>query len=80
MLRSGLAVADGTRGVGGAAASRAAIDALEALELTDAPAAELIARLAAAVGDIDRSVRAGGTEAATTLIVFAKILIALLKK
>lgn len=62
-----LAVADGTRGAGGAAASRAAIDALEALELTDAPAAELIARLAAAVGDIDRSVRAGGTDAATTL-------------
>lgn len=64
-----LAVADGTRGAG-AAASAAAVDALKPLELADRPAAELLALLAAAVDDVDRTVRAGGTDdsrPATTL-------------
>ncbi|MFI5888534.1 MerR family transcriptional regulator [Actinoplanes sp. NPDC051513] len=62
-----LAVADGVGGAGGAEAAAAAIDALKALELTDGPPADLLARLAAAVDDVDRTVRAGGDEAATTL-------------
>jgi serine/threonine protein phosphatase PrpC len=62
-----LAVADGVRGEGGSAASNAAIDALKALELTDAPPAELLARLAAAVDEADRTVRAARNDAATTL-------------
>jgi PPM family protein phosphatase len=57
-----LAVADGPRSPGGAAASAAAIDALKSLELVDAPAAELLTMLAAAVGEADRQVRAAGTE------------------
>src|SRR5213078_2673524 len=52
-----LAVADGMRGPGGAAASTTAIEALRPLELTDAPAADLLAMLAAAVGEADRTVR-----------------------
>jgi serine/threonine protein phosphatase PrpC len=64
-----LAVADGTRGAG-VAASAAAVNALTALELTDRPAAELLAMLAATVSDVDRAVRAIGTDddqPATTL-------------
>ncbi|MCU1680606.1 MAG: regulatory protein MerR [Amycolatopsis sp.] len=57
-----LAVADGMRGPGGAAASAAAIDALTALELVDAPAAELLTMLASAVAEADRAVRQAATE------------------
>ncbi|WP_433348719.1 MerR family transcriptional regulator [Micromonospora sp. CA-111912] len=53
-----LAVADGMRGPGGAAASAAAIDALRLVESADAPAGELITLLAGAVADADRAVRA----------------------
>ncbi|XTZ17400.1 MerR family transcriptional regulator [Micromonospora echinospora] len=56
-----LAVADGMRGPGGAAASAAAIDALKPLELTDAPAADLLTMLAGAVADAHRTVRDAGT-------------------
>ncbi|BCL17760.1 MerR family transcriptional regulator [Micromonospora sagamiensis] len=56
-----LAVADGMRGPGGAAASVAAIDALKPLELTDAPAADLLTMLARAVADAHRVVRGAGT-------------------
>ncbi|RLP89926.1 MerR family transcriptional regulator [Micromonospora sp. BL4] len=52
-----LAVADGMRGPGGAAASAAVIDALKPLELTDAPAADLLTMLTGAVTDADRTVR-----------------------
>ncbi|WP_405111945.1 MerR family transcriptional regulator [Micromonospora sp. NBC_01405] len=52
-----LAVADGMRGPGGAAASAAAIAALRPLELADVPAAELLTLLAGAVADADRAVR-----------------------
>jgi serine/threonine protein phosphatase PrpC len=65
-----LAVADGTRGKAGAAASAAAVDALKPLELADAPAVELLATLASTVNDVDRAVRAAGTDEeqpATTL-------------
>ncbi|TDB80161.1 MerR family transcriptional regulator [Micromonospora sp. KC721] len=65
-----LAVADGMGGPGGAAASKAAIDALKALELTDVPAADLLTMLAGAVTDADRTVRALATDdhqPATTL-------------
>ncbi|MFU8853747.1 MerR family transcriptional regulator [Micromonospora sp. SL1-18] len=65
-----LAVADGVRGPGGAAASAAAVDALRPLELADAPAAELLATLADAVTSADRTVRAcaaEGHQPATTL-------------
>ncbi|MGW5667680.1 MerR family transcriptional regulator [Micromonospora sp. NPDC003776] len=57
-----LAVADGLRGPGGAAASAAAVDALRPLELADAPAAELLATLADAVTTADRTVRAHATD------------------
>ncbi|MFE9694945.1 MerR family transcriptional regulator [Micromonospora sp. NPDC005806] len=57
-----LAVADGMRGPGGAAASTAAVDALRPLELADAPPAELLATLADAVTAADRTVRAHGTD------------------
>jgi serine/threonine protein phosphatase PrpC len=57
-----LAVADGTRGPGGAAASAGAIDALKPLELTDAPAIDLLTMLAAAVSEADRTVRRSATE------------------
>ncbi|MCG5471267.1 MerR family transcriptional regulator [Micromonospora sp. LAH09] len=58
-----LAVADGMRGTGGAAASAAAIDALRELELTDAPAVELLlTMLAGAVADADRTVRGLATD------------------
>ena len=56
-----LAVADGTRGTGGAAASAAAVDALKPLELADVPAAGRLAMLAATVDEVDRTVRATGT-------------------
>ena len=52
-----LAVADGGQGPGGAEASAAAIDALKPLELSDAPAAELLTMLAEAVAEADRTVR-----------------------
>ena len=64
------AVADGTRGPGGAAASTAAIDALRALELSAGPPAGLLSLLAATVDEIDRTVRAAATDdhaPATTL-------------
>ena len=57
-----LAVADGMRGPGGAAASTAAIDALKALELADVPAADLLTMLAGGVTDADRTVRALATD------------------
>ncbi|HLL69256.1 MAG TPA: MerR family transcriptional regulator [Micromonosporaceae bacterium] len=57
-----LAVADGMRGPGGAAASTAAIDALKALESVDVPAADLLTMLAGAVTDADRTVRALATD------------------
>ncbi|MFU8872402.1 MerR family transcriptional regulator [Micromonospora sp. SL4-19] len=57
-----LAVADGMRGPGGAAASAAAVEALRPLELADAPAAELLATLADAVTSADRTVRACATD------------------
>jgi serine/threonine protein phosphatase PrpC len=57
------AVADGMRGPGrAAAASTAAIEALKPLELADAPAAELLAMLAAAVTGADRILRDAATE------------------
>ncbi|MFG1675247.1 MerR family transcriptional regulator [Micromonospora sp. NPDC049282] len=56
-----LAVADGVRGPGGAAASAAAVDALRPLERVDAPAADLLAALADAVAHADRAVRAQAT-------------------
>jgi serine/threonine protein phosphatase PrpC len=65
-----LAVADGVRGPSGAAASTAAIDALKALDLADVSAVELLAKLAAAVTDADRSIREtanGHEQPATTL-------------
>lgn len=52
-----LVVADGGGGPGGAAASAAATDALRHVELADVPAAELLAMLAEAVADADRTVR-----------------------
>ncbi|TDC35199.1 MerR family transcriptional regulator [Micromonospora sp. 15K316] len=58
-----LAVADGTRGAG-AAASTAAVKALKTLELADKPVVELLAMLAATVDDVDRTVRAAGTDEA----------------
>lgn len=64
-----LAVADGTRG-SGVTASTAAVDALKSLDLADKPAAELLAMLAATVDEVDRAVRATGTDddqPATTL-------------
>ncbi|MGC4894389.1 MerR family transcriptional regulator [Micromonospora sp. DT31] len=54
-----LAVADGVRGPGGAAASTAAVDALRSLE----PADDLLAAVADAVTRADRAVRAHGTDA-----------------
>jgi PPM family protein phosphatase len=57
-----LAVADGMRGPGGAAASTAAIDALKPLELADVPAVELLTMLAAAVNEVDRTVRKAATD------------------
>lgn len=65
-----LAVADGVGGPGGAAASAAAIEALTPLELADAPAVDLLAMLAGAVGEADHRVRSAGTgepRPATTL-------------
>jgi serine/threonine protein phosphatase PrpC len=57
-----LAVADGMRGPGGAAASTAAIDALRSLELADAPATELLTMLAATISEVDRAVRGTATD------------------
>lgn len=65
-----LAVADGVRGPGGAAASAAAIDALKPLEQTDMPATQLLTKLAEAVAEADRIVRAAaadGHQPVTTL-------------
>lgn len=56
-----LAVADGVRGPGGAAAGAAAVDALRPLERADAPSADLLAALADAVARADRAVRAQAT-------------------
>ncbi|MFI5836983.1 MerR family transcriptional regulator [Micromonospora sp. NPDC051300] len=53
-----LAVADGVRGPGGAAAGAAAVDALRPLERADVPAADLLSALADAVSRADRAVRA----------------------
>ncbi|WP_117213399.1 MerR family transcriptional regulator [Allorhizocola rhizosphaerae] len=53
-----LAVADGMRGPGGAAASSAAVDALKPLELAEIPATELLAKLAEAVAAVDTALRA----------------------
>ncbi|MEU5935632.1 MerR family transcriptional regulator [Micromonospora sp. NPDC047187] len=57
-----LAVADGMRGPGGAAASAAAVDALRPLALTDVPAADLLTMLAGAVSDADGAVHALATD------------------
>ncbi|MGC4877831.1 MerR family transcriptional regulator [Micromonospora sp. DT43] len=65
-----LAVADGMRGPGGAAASAAAIDALRPLELTAVPAVELLTMVAGAMTDADTIVRGlatGEHRPATTL-------------
>ncbi|MEV0004236.1 MerR family transcriptional regulator [Micromonospora sp. NPDC050980] len=56
-----LAVADGVRGPGGAAAGAAAVDALRPLERADGAAGDLLAALADAVARADRAVRAHGT-------------------
>jgi serine/threonine protein phosphatase PrpC len=52
-----LAVADGMRGPGGAAASTAAIDSLKPMELSAVSAAEMLTMLAEAVAEADRTVR-----------------------
>ncbi|MEU4553625.1 MerR family transcriptional regulator [Micromonospora violae] len=52
-----LAVADGMRGPGGAAASAAAVAAVTPLAFADVPAADLLTVLAGAVSDADRAVR-----------------------
>ncbi|MEU8289158.1 MerR family transcriptional regulator [Micromonospora sp. NPDC048905] len=57
-----LAVADGMRGPGGAAASAAAIDALRPLGLADVAAGDLLTVLAGAVTDAERTVRALATD------------------
>ncbi|MEU1588018.1 MerR family transcriptional regulator [Micromonospora sp. NPDC005710] len=57
-----LAVADGMRGPGGAAAGVAAVDALKRLTLSDVPAADLLTLLAAAVSDADRAVHGLATD------------------
>jgi len=57
-----LAVADGLRGPGGAAASVAAVDALKPLELADVPAVDLLTMLAGAVSETDRRVRKAATD------------------
>ncbi|WFE99357.1 MerR family transcriptional regulator [Micromonospora sp. WMMD964] len=69
------AVADGIRGPRGAAASAAAIEALTPLALVDSPAVDLVAILAAAVADADRSVRGlatGDDQPGTTLTVMLR--------
>ncbi|MDG9673564.1 MerR family transcriptional regulator [Micromonospora sp. DH14] len=58
-----LAVADGMRGPGGAAASAAAVDALKPLEFADLPSAEVLTVLAGAVADADRAVRGLASDA-----------------
>ena len=65
-----LAVADGTSGPGGAAASTTAIDVLKRLELLDAPAADLLTMMAAAVAEAHDGIRGGASgeeEPVTTL-------------
>lgn len=57
-----LAVADGMRGPGGAAASAAAIDALKPLQLSGATAPALLTMLAEAVAEADRTVRAAAVD------------------
>ncbi len=56
-----LAVADGG-GPGGDAASAAVIDAVRALEQADVPGVELLGRLAGAVADADRAIRAAAAD------------------
>jgi serine/threonine protein phosphatase PrpC len=62
-----LAVADGMRGPGGAAASAAAIEALRRLEPEAGTTAELLAELAATLDEVDRSLRGTGGDPCTTL-------------
>jgi len=65
-----LAVADGISGPGGAAASTTAIDVLKPLELLDAPAADLLTMMAAAVAEAHDGIRGGASgeeEPITTL-------------
>jgi len=65
-----LAVADGMRGPGGAAASTTAIDVLKPLELLDAPAADLLTMMAAALAEAHDGIRGGASgeeEPVTTL-------------
>jgi len=57
-----LAVADGMRGPAGASASAAAIEALKRMEPSGDPAPALLTRLAAAIDEVDRTVRGAGTE------------------
>lgn len=64
------AVADGMRGPGGAAASTTAIDVLKPLELLDAPAADLLTMMAAALAEAHDGIRGGASgeeEPVTTL-------------
>jgi PPM family protein phosphatase len=64
------AVADGMRGPGGAAASTTAIDVLKPLELLDAPAADLLTMMAAALAEAHEGIRGGASgeeEPVTTL-------------
>jgi serine/threonine protein phosphatase PrpC len=58
-----LAVADGIQGPGGAAASAAAVGALKALEHADVPTGDLLALLAGAITEADRTVRAAAVDA-----------------
>jgi serine/threonine protein phosphatase PrpC len=62
-----LAVADGTRGPGGAEAAAAAVAAVRALESAEATGADLLTLLAGAVTEADRSVRELPADPATTL-------------
>jgi len=55
------AVADGMRGPGGAAASTTAIDVLKPLELLDAPAADLLTMMAAALAEAHDGIRGGAS-------------------
>lgn len=69
-----LAVADGLGGPGGDTASTVAIDAVESLELADLPAAELLAMLAGAVAEADRTVRKAWTNDQQPLTTLTAIL------
>ncbi|WP_035869927.1 MerR family transcriptional regulator [Cryptosporangium arvum] len=63
-----LAVADGVRGEGGAAASAAAIGALTALSPSPGSAVELLTRLAGAVADVERVLEPGAATTLTALL------------